>query len=82
MVSGRPEGHEEGRWQEPCTRCPLKRAQQWWEKKKRSKKKTVRRGARVAQRSSRAWLQRMTHNLTGDATSPASLRPERGEEQR
>ena len=45
----------------------------------RKKKNQVRCGARVAQRSSHAWLQRLTHNLTGDANSPASLRPERGE---
>ena len=36
MVSERPEGDEEGRWREPCTRCPLKRAQRWWEKGKNS----------------------------------------------
>ena len=35
MVSERPEGDEEGRWREPCTRCPLKRAQRWWEKGKK-----------------------------------------------
>ena len=34
MVSERPEG-DEGRWREPCTRCPLKRAQRWWEKGKK-----------------------------------------------
>ena len=66
MVSGRPEGYEEGRWREPCTRCPLERAQRWWEKKK---EKTVHCGARFAQRSSHAWLQRLTRDLTGEAKS-------------
>ena len=55
-----------GRWREPCTRCPLKRAQRWWEN---MRKNPVRCAARVAQRSSRAWLQRLTHYLTGDAKS-------------
>ena len=50
--------------------------------KRVKKKKTVRCGARVAQRNSRAWLQRLTHKLTGEAKSPNSPRPQRGEEQR
>ena len=81
MVTGRPQGQEEGRWREPCTRCPLKRAQRWWERKGKEKKR-VRCGARVAQQSSSAWLQTLAHKLTGDAKSPNSLRPERGEEQK
>ena len=31
-VSEGPQGDEEGRRREPCTRCPLKRPQRWWEK--------------------------------------------------
>ena len=42
MVSERPEGDEEGRWREPCTRCLLKRAQRWWEKEKKKQYTVVR----------------------------------------
>ena len=74
MVSERPQGDEEGRWREPCTRCPLKRAQRWWEKRN-----TVHCGARVAQRSTHAWLQRLTHKHRRFQTRPGELTGENGE---
>ena len=94
MVSERPEGDEESRWREPCTRCPLKRAQRWsthaWLQRlthkhrrfqtRRSELTGEKEQQRIASRDATShWWQVSKNRSTDQIRSKASTRDKEGQ---